>query len=90
MSNLTKVEKLQAILLAGIASLVTFLLTSYFSNFITHAEYRPDNFVMKEKYNEDKINLTTNLSTISSDMNTLKSDVVEIKKDVKELIKAGR
>ena len=82
-----KGDKLLTILFAGVSSLITFLIVSYFNGFITKADYRPEMFVTKQEYNADKVSLTSVMSTLNAEMINVKSDLKDIKTDIKELLK---
>ena len=68
------------------ASILTLIIVGYLTGFMTRAEYKPESFLTKEKYNKDQLDYVKEKTTIKSELGHLKTGQTEIKTSLKELI----
>lgn len=70
-----------------LGTMFSLIIVGYFTGFITKADYKPETFVTKDRYNKDQLTYTEEKATIKAELGHLKTGQTEIKTSLKELIK---
>jgi len=79
-------EKFIMFVAVVLTSIASFLVATYFGNFLLKADYHPENFVTKKEYNIFKIEDVKIKTTLEANIENIGKNVNEMKGDIKTLL----